>query len=448
MGVVVAAALVVLFALALVGMFGASILLEGRRKSKYKSRGAQVVPAHDRHEGHRYWVHFPEHPARKGDPHYVDFDHYHRKHRATARCYVGERIGFQDCRDAQGVPCPAPGDGGQQRGLELHHHVIEFSLQNGVSFNALEVDYPGISDKTTVGGWVESDANFRWLCVLPGSPVLMADGTWRAIEDVAPGEWVIGGDGRPDQVLATSRKRYRGEVVSVGPAALTPSHRVATDRGWVPAGQVAEQIGVFGPDVVRLRCVQEEVGSSVVCPVPVDVVDSLLWEEGATHQALRDEPMLHDEPLAIPYAGVAAGGGLWSSVTHVPLQKGVESHQPAGVRAGMAGARLPVRPGVEDPLADLANKHRALGWLTVDHPVRTLHTGWVHDLSVAHSHSFVVGGLVVHNCAFHHRGAAGAHTASHSDWSAGCYVPGLISATPASAGVEGQPWGETGETAH
>jgi len=29
-------------------------------------------------------------------------------------------------------------------------------------------------------------------------------------------------------------------------------------------------------------------------------------------------------------------------------------------------------------------------------------------------------------CAFHHRGHGGAHTASHSDWTAQLYVPGLI----------------------
>lgn len=29
-------------------------------------------------------------------------------------------------------------------------------------------------------------------------------------------------------------------------------------------------------------------------------------------------------------------------------------------------------------------------------------------------------------CAFHHRGRGGAHTASHADWTAQLYVPGLI----------------------
>lgn len=127
--------------------------------------GEVAVPAHDQRETHAYTVHFPPHPARKDDPHYVDFNHYHRLHRATARCYVGERIGFGDCRDAQGHPSPPPADGGEQPGLELHHAHVEFSLQQGIDLAALERDFPGISNATEVGAWVESDQNFRWLCV-------------------------------------------------------------------------------------------------------------------------------------------------------------------------------------------------------------------------------------------------------------------------------------------
>jgi len=123
-----------------------------------------MTDAHSQRESHHYIVHFPPHPARKDDPHYVDFNHYHKMHRATARCYIGEHIGFGDCMDAKNQPCPPPGDGGQQAGLELHHAHVEFSLQNGVSLTALEKDFPGISNTTEVGAWVESDVNFRWLC--------------------------------------------------------------------------------------------------------------------------------------------------------------------------------------------------------------------------------------------------------------------------------------------
>jgi hypothetical protein len=109
-------------------------------------------------------MHFPAHPARSNDPHYVDFNAYHQMHRADARCHIGQRIGFGDCMDAQMLPCPVPADGGEQPGLELHHAHVEFSLQNGVSLTALEHDFPGISDPLQVGAWIETDANFRWLC--------------------------------------------------------------------------------------------------------------------------------------------------------------------------------------------------------------------------------------------------------------------------------------------
>jgi len=121
------------------------------------------VPAHSAVQTHRYLLHFPEHAPREDDPHYVDFTAYHRRTRATARCYVGERIGFATCRDANGEPCVIDG-AGQQSGLELHHAHIEFSLQNGIDLAALEKDYPGVSTRTTVGEWVESAANLRWLC--------------------------------------------------------------------------------------------------------------------------------------------------------------------------------------------------------------------------------------------------------------------------------------------
>lgn len=121
------------------------------------------VAAHSQVETHRYLVAYPEHPARPQDPHYKDFRHYHQQHRAAARCWIGERIGFADCLDAQGRPA-APDLKGWQPGLELHHAHVEFALTNAVSLEALEVDYPGISNRDEVGAWVESGANFRWYC--------------------------------------------------------------------------------------------------------------------------------------------------------------------------------------------------------------------------------------------------------------------------------------------
>ena len=383
------------------------------------------VTAHDGKQTHRYLMHFPAHPARTGDPHYVDFNHFHRKTRDTARCYIGERIGFNECRDAKGNPAFVDVDG-KQIGLELHHAHIEFSLQNGVSLDALKVDYPGIENPDEVGAWVESATNFRWLCLTPNAPVLMADGSTRDIQDVRPGDWVIGGHGHPDIVTATSRKRYRGEIVHIGPTSLTPSHRVSTNAGWVPIGNVANQISVFGSDVVRLGCIQDEVGWSIVRPDPVDVMDSFGWQQWPTDHLGHHQTMLHNTSFPIPNSQISSWCQPGGAISYVPFRQIVQGFHAASVAAVAIRSGAPVRSRHKGVATSVALQDGRLGWLAIDKPVRSFFTGWVHDISIAHSHSFVSGGIVVHNCAWHHRGASGAHTASHADWEASQYIPTLI----------------------
>jgi hypothetical protein len=122
-----------------------------------------VVDAHKQAFTHSYHIAYPAHPAREATPHYKDFHAYHKKTRATALCAIGERIGFQTCKDASGVKA-VPNDDGYQSGLELHHAHIEFALQNGVTLEALEHDYPGVSNKNEIGAWVETGANLIWYC--------------------------------------------------------------------------------------------------------------------------------------------------------------------------------------------------------------------------------------------------------------------------------------------
>jgi hypothetical protein len=136
---------------------------------------SQAVAAHDQAATHHYTMHYPPHPARTSDPHYVDFNHYHRAHGPTARCAIALHF------EPDGSPAPVlgghggnahrlVGDGEQIAGcdiagpIELHHAHVEFSLQQGVDLAALEKDYPGISDPDHVGAWVESAENFEWLC--------------------------------------------------------------------------------------------------------------------------------------------------------------------------------------------------------------------------------------------------------------------------------------------
>ena len=107
------------------------------------------VPAHEGIVSHRYVMHYPEHPPRENDPHYKDFEDYRKRTKATARCAFAVRTNDDSTCDG---------------GLELHHSHIEFSLQNGVELKWLERDYPGVSDPTQVGAWVESAANLEWYC--------------------------------------------------------------------------------------------------------------------------------------------------------------------------------------------------------------------------------------------------------------------------------------------
>lgn len=112
------------------------------------------TPAHETRQAHHYTVLFPAHPARKDDPHYRDFNHYHESTRHDPeiyQCAVGKhRSDFSECS--------------LDKPLELHHSHVEFSLQNGVDLKWLEVDYPGISNQDEVGAWVESADNLQWLC--------------------------------------------------------------------------------------------------------------------------------------------------------------------------------------------------------------------------------------------------------------------------------------------
>lgn len=110
-----------------------------------------MTDAHSQMVDHKYVMHYPPHPARKDDPHYVDFEAYRRKTKSTAKCAVGlHRNDFSECS--------------LDKPLELHHAHVEFALQNGIELRWLEVDYPGISDPTRVGEWVESGENLLWLC--------------------------------------------------------------------------------------------------------------------------------------------------------------------------------------------------------------------------------------------------------------------------------------------
>lgn len=81
-----------------------------------------------------------------------------------------------------------------------------------------------------------------WNCFEAGTPVLMADGKWKNIEDICRGELVIGGSGKAQLVTGTHIKPFDGEAVRIfterGTATCTPNHRFLTSEGWVTAGDL------------------------------------------------------------------------------------------------------------------------------------------------------------------------------------------------------------------
>lgn len=109
---------------------------------------SEDIAAHSQKLSRSYTMHYPAHPPREGDPHYVDFEAYRKRTIATAKCEFAGSASEDQCTDQ----------------LELHHAYVEFSLQNGVDLSVLERDFPGVSSVTEVGAWVESGANFQWLC--------------------------------------------------------------------------------------------------------------------------------------------------------------------------------------------------------------------------------------------------------------------------------------------
>lgn len=116
---------------------------------------------HDQTVTNHYVLHYPAHAPREGDPNYKAFQAYHKQNARIAVCYVGKRLGFDQCADAQGKPMTdQPG----HPGLELHHKILEFATINAVDITALDVDFPDLTDLEKVKAWAETEPNFMWLC--------------------------------------------------------------------------------------------------------------------------------------------------------------------------------------------------------------------------------------------------------------------------------------------
>jgi hypothetical protein len=110
-----------------------------------------TVPAHDGAQTHHYVVSFPAHPAREDDPHYADFNAFHRKYHDTAQCAIGLHRGdFSECD----LTNP----------MELHHAHVGFALQNGVDIleRRAERNGQGCAGDRRQPGWCRVSIALYW----------------------------------------------------------------------------------------------------------------------------------------------------------------------------------------------------------------------------------------------------------------------------------------------
>jgi hypothetical protein len=377
-----------------------------------------LVPAHVQHVTHSYWVNYPDHEPRESDPHYVDFHHWREETKATAKCLVGaHRNDYSEC-DPPPEHWPI--------GLEVHHSIIEFAVQNAIDLKWLEVDFPGISDRSQIGAWVESPVNLEWRCVLPGTMVLMTDGSHRPIEYVVPGDSVRTHDGSSGLVGAVSRKRYRGETVRFGGAEFTALHRILTHRGWLTAAQILHEVRMHGPHVILLRGEQQQVVSSVVGSIAIDMVDTLARQQGPSNDPCHNVSMFHNPSgrSVAPHRHSDITLSCDMPVGAVCALLPVQSDNTAIIGTVEIRASAPMCFPVEADATDQA--FPKMRWVAAMLK-GGFYTGWVHDLSISHNHSFIAGGIAVHNCVFHHRGVGGVHTLTASDYEGVKYARQLTS---------------------
>ena len=126
----------------------------------------------------------------------------------------------------------------------------------------------GITLPITSKFWNEYFPPNNWNCFQEGTPVLMADGSWKRIEEIQKGESVVGGSGEKQLVIGTHVKLFDGEAVRItterGSATCTPNHRFLTICGWVTAGclqpgDILVQVGKVSPFDVIVNAVHNTV---------------------------------------------------------------------------------------------------------------------------------------------------------------------------------------------
>lgn len=93
---------------------------------------------------------------------------------------------------------------------------------------------------------------FAHLCMAPGTPVIVADGRIKKIEDVRVGDRVITHSGAVANVIANTARVNFYPMVKITPwlgqsVVCTPEHKIPTQRGLIAAGTIVKSDLVFMP---------------------------------------------------------------------------------------------------------------------------------------------------------------------------------------------------------
>ena len=299
--------------------------------------------------------------------------------------------------------------------------------------------------------------NLRWLCLHPSSPVLTPSG-WRAISGLEVGDRVTDRWGANQRVTRLHRRHYEGELVAARGALLTVEHPVLTPDGWLPASALNPSTQVWMPrlEVFGMGGAEDQILRRIVGSISIKVVNALLWLKPPAKNLLHDEPVLHHQPSASdvnPHVATRSDG----SVGRLSLRpgQGVEPSQSTlvGTRLGLPlageGAELFTAgdagdeptlaleslPGDEPTLVGAGEGRLSLdgkvgrtayragglheggalsggGWYALGEVGRVPYSGYVHDITITGSHSYVTGMLTVHNCSLHHRAKTQAESAA------------------------------------
>jgi len=325
----------------------------------------------------------PEHPPRVGDPHYKYFNQ--AKARLTKlgkmKCWVGNH----ECA----------GD------LELHHSLVEYSLQEGVDISKFEELYPefGLTSDEQFLEFIEGEGNLTVLCQTGDTPVLMADGDQKPISEISIGDEVVGHDLNPHLVTGTG-SRYVSEYINiVNGYGATNEHPFLVSGTWRPVVELTDSMFVL-----------EVVGISFE---DLEILDSVIGFNSIVGAKRLMTSFPSNERHVTNRANSLFGINQFVNTSTRRFTDGTTS----GVFTGDF-VRHGELPFTDTTNVDIVSNIPALKarWAAPRQISRKFHSGLVYHIEVSGCNSYIGGGLAVHNCRLHHIGLRGIHLLPYPLW--------------------------------